>query len=88
MIPINYAVPMSPMIKVVNTNDNDVKYINAGGHVDVYENGEPIFSEDNQTQARREYQRGYCEYLGRYCGNEDCDGCSHIPPYLVNSSYE
>lgn len=66
---------------------NDVEYKNVKGHVEVYENGEFIFSEDNQTQARREYNRGFCEHSGKYCGNDGCEGCYYISPCMVSREY-
>lgn len=65
-----------------------VEYQNVRGHVEVYENGQFIFSEDNQTQARREYNSGYCEHLGGYCGyNDNCESCDFIQPYLIGEEY-
>ena len=66
---------------------NNVKYKNVRGHVEVYENDEFIFSEDNQTQARREYDRGLCKYSGKYCGNDGCEGCNFISLNQVKREY-
>lgn len=65
-----------------------VEYKNVKGHVEAYEDGEFIFSENNQTQARREYNNGFCSHLGGYCSNGDhCECCDFIQAVLIGVEY-
>ena len=52
------------------------EYRNVKGHIEVYENGEFIFSEDTKTEATKEYNRGYCHRSGKYCSHENCEACN------------
>ena len=51
------------------------EYRNVKGHIEVYENGIFIFSEDTKTEAVIEYNKGYCTYSNKYCSYRQCKKC-------------
>lgn len=66
---------------------SNVQYKPVKDHIEVYEDGEFIFSEDTKTAAMREYDRGYCSHLGKYCDYEECENCDFIQPHLIGEEY-